>query len=354
MCSPKVSVIIPIYNVGSYLSQCLSGLIRQTLTDIEILCIDDASQDDSVSIVKAFQEQDPRIHLLQQAHLGVSAARNAGILQAKGEYLVFIDGDDWVQEDMLEKMTEKAYALSADVVICSSLVHFSQPEDAHKRCYRYLQPSLTVREGLWHCDNTASAVWDLMGQPGVWPFIWNKLIRRELILKNRIFFSRSLPLGEDGVFLQLLFQCAKTVVFLPDALHHYRYLRKSSATQNLAQDKAIRFEKHIDVVSEMLREFHARQLLDKNKDQLLSWIQGFLYADFVSLEEAGRNRSAAALDTLFSQYSLTPVFETLPCVPQKRLKYMTKTKKCSELKRKYDILWTKVENRIQRMFCSNR
>jgi len=350
MGAPKVSVIIPVYNIASYLPQCLDSLQAQTLRDIEILCIDDTSADDSPQIVLQFAQQDPRFRLVQQEHLGVSAARNLGISQATGRYIAFVDGDDWVEPDMLEKLFAEAEQTGSDVVICSSTVHFAHQELRSLRRNRSLQAALRVRAQIWNADDPASSVWALMDTPGTWPFIWNKLIRRDLISDNAISFPYGLPLGEDGVFLHSLFQYAKKVVFLPDALHHYRYLRKSSATNNLFQDMLLRFCHHITVASCMLEDFFRRELLEANRQALLRWLLRFLYADFVHLPAESRPDIASALAQLFSRYDLMRAAPALNCILRRRLRILTSGKPCTRTRRAYDILRTKVENRLLRFF----
>lgn len=352
MYSPIVSVIIPVYNISTYLPGCLNSLIHQTLSEIEILCIDDASTDDSVQIIKSFQEQDSRVRLLQQPHRGVSEARNLGISHARGKYISFVDGDDWIENDMLATMLAKIEETESDMVICSTKVHFEQQSIRSLRRHNSVQAALTVEEHIWNTDGTVDGIWNVAKHAGSWPFIWNKLIRSDLIKENAICFSPALPLGEDGVFLQLLFQYAKKIVFVPKALYHYRYQRKSSATENLFQHEIIRFQKHIDVAAVMLREFHERKLFDKNRMQLLQWLLSFFYADFIHLPAVNRQEAAGMLQNLFAQYGLATGADCLSPMEQKRLKNMLEaTKGCTEAKRLFDIVQTKVENRMRRIFA---
>lgn len=353
MHSPMVSVIIPVYNISSYLPRCLSSLLRQTLSDIEILCVDDASTDDSVQVIKEFQAKDSRIRLLQQPHQGVSVARNLGILQAGGKYISFVDGDDWVEDDMLGTMLARAEETACDMVVCSAEVQFERQNVRSLRSHRSLQAALTVLDDVWEANGRIQDLWSLVNRPGSWPFIWNKLIRSDLIKENAVVFSPSLPLGEDGVFLQLLFQYSGKVVFCSKALYHYRYQRKASATDNLFQSKVIRFQLHIEVVSVMLREFSGRDLLAKNGRYLLRWILSFLYSDFISLPATNRQSASVTLKNLFIQYELTAYSDVLSHIEQKRLQNMLETTKtCTEAKRIFEFVQTKVENRVVRFFSS--
>jgi glycosyltransferase involved in cell wall biosynthesis len=98
---PKVSVIIPVYNVEAYLRQCLDSVVNQTLKDIEMICVDDGSTDSSAEILKEYAKKDERIRVLTQSNSGAGAARNAGLVSAKGKWLYFLDGDDFIDEHCL-------------------------------------------------------------------------------------------------------------------------------------------------------------------------------------------------------------------------------------------------------------
>ena len=100
---PKVSVILPVYNVGKYLRQCMDSIVGQTLQEIEVICIDDGSADDSPQILQAYAKKDPRIKVVCQQNQGAGAARNRGLSMARGEYLSFLDSDDFFETNMLEK-----------------------------------------------------------------------------------------------------------------------------------------------------------------------------------------------------------------------------------------------------------
>lgn len=117
----KVSVILPVYNVSDYLRQCMDSIVGQTLKDIEIICVDDGSTDDSLAILKEYEAKDQRVKVIQQANAGAGAARNKGLEIATGEYLSFLDSDDFFEPDMLEKAWSKAHETRAQVVVFRSI-----------------------------------------------------------------------------------------------------------------------------------------------------------------------------------------------------------------------------------------
>ncbi|MBR6126526.1 glycosyltransferase family 2 protein, partial [bacterium] len=116
----KVSIIIPVYNVEEYLEQCLESVKNQTYTDLEVLCINDGSTDNSLEILNRYAHEDSRFMVFSQENLGVSAARNKGIDLSTGEYILFLDPDDWWSEDIVEKAVNKIEAENSEVVIFCS------------------------------------------------------------------------------------------------------------------------------------------------------------------------------------------------------------------------------------------
>lgn len=115
--NPKVSIIIPVYNTEKYLSRCLNSLVKQTLHDIEIICINDGSEDNSLSILENYASSDERIVLIDQKNQGQSVARNRGIEIARGKYIGFVDSDDWVDDNYFEKLYCAAENNNCDIAV---------------------------------------------------------------------------------------------------------------------------------------------------------------------------------------------------------------------------------------------
>ena len=118
----KISIVIPIYNAEDHLQRCVDSVLNQTEKNIEIILVDDGSKDNSIEICKNYLNQDKRVQLIHQENSGVSAARNRGIEQACGEYIGFIDSDDWIEPNMYECLLREANQASADIVICDAKV----------------------------------------------------------------------------------------------------------------------------------------------------------------------------------------------------------------------------------------
>ena len=118
----KVSIIIPVYNVEKYLRQCLDSIVNQTLKEIEVICINDGSTDNSPIILEEYEKKDPRIRVITQENMGSGVARNRAIQQAKGKYIGFMDSDDWADPTMFEKLYENAELNNSDIVMCPMLI----------------------------------------------------------------------------------------------------------------------------------------------------------------------------------------------------------------------------------------
>ena len=126
--APKISAIVPVYNVEPYLRQCLDSLVHQTLGDCEIIVVNDGSPDNSLEIIKEYAAEYPNVRYIDQPNRGLAAARNAGLRKAKGEYVIVIDSDDWVDVTMFEKLYDRAIATGADIVQCGYARYYQQDD----------------------------------------------------------------------------------------------------------------------------------------------------------------------------------------------------------------------------------
>lgn len=185
---PLVSIIVPIYNVEKYLDQCVASLIQQTHHNIEILLIDDGSPDNAPAICDAWQHKDERVHVLHKTNSGVSASRNAGLHAAKGEYVCFVDGDDWVEPDFVEYMLELQAKRNADIV--ASLCCFTST-DFHQRTQDEVS-TINPQEAM-----------ELFFYPTIELGAWNKLYRRSFLTANNLEFITDFCAGEGLQFITL-------------------------------------------------------------------------------------------------------------------------------------------------------
>ena len=176
MRTPLISVIIPVYNVEKYLHRCLDSVIAQTYQNLEIICVDDGSIDDSGKICDQYAVRDARIKVIHQENQGLSAARNRGLDAAEGEYIAFVDSDDYILEDMYKKMLDKLLNYNVDLCVCQWQYEFSDGRQVVKK--KNIDPTIYGRKA-----SLEFARFLYMGnyENGVVVAAWNKLYRRALL-----------------------------------------------------------------------------------------------------------------------------------------------------------------------------
>lgn len=215
MIRPKVSVIVPVYNAGRYLRDCLDTIISQSLKDIEIICVNDGSTDDSAEILAHYQQQDTRIRIVTQENKGGANARNAGMDIAEGEYLSFLDADDYFDKDMLKLAAEQADETNAEVVIFDA--------------YTVNCATGTIGEPSWILEQQFIPTLKVFSKVDIPDTIlqlsaccvWNKLYLRKKIQKENIRFQ-PLVSADDTFFSVMALVLAQRVTILNKRLMHYR------------------------------------------------------------------------------------------------------------------------------------
>jgi glycosyltransferase involved in cell wall biosynthesis len=225
--SLKMSVIIPVYNADKYIVPCLESLISQTLQECEFICINDGSKDNSRQIIESYQRLDGRVKLINQDNQGVSAARNAGLRIAAGEYIGFVDADDYVEKDMFETLYRSATEPNHSDAVISN---YETELGGHKAITKYPFPVATrldreyiERELLPYFLKTEHL-----------NTVWNKIYKRTLIEANGVTFPDRVALGEDAMFNIRFFDHAATMKYVDYTGYHYREV-EGSATRNIAE-----------------------------------------------------------------------------------------------------------------------
>lgn len=269
---PKISVIVPVYNTEQYLEKCLGSLIAQTLADIEIICVNDGSTDNSGAVLQNFAKKDARIIVINQENLGQSAARNTGIDAAKGEFIGFLDADDWCDLNMFEKLYQNAIRYDSDISMCSITV-FDEKSDEYLAHDPYMSLDVFPR----NFENTvfsAHEIYDFIFRICVVP--WNKIYKREFLRKNNIRFPLNLNY-EDNVFcLECLLSSDKTSI-VKEPLVVYRMNSEVSYSRSEKHDrKKLDFFKVFKLEEQILKEKGVYQKLKKyftahEKDTLVYW-----------------------------------------------------------------------------------
>lgn len=195
-----VSVIIPVYNAAEYLTQCLDSICQQTLQNIEIICIDDGSVDNSVEILKAYAKKDSRFQLLQQKNAGAGAARNAGLAVAKGEYLSFLDADDFFELDFLEKLYQQGICKNADIVICDANAYYQDTGRTQRLFTVSSKGTRSLSTEVFSYRDLPDHIFNIFQNCA-----WNKLFRRVFIQTYELKFQEIMRTND------LLFTCTALV-----------------------------------------------------------------------------------------------------------------------------------------------
>lgn len=214
----KISVIVPVYNNAPWLPECLDSLEKQTYENLEIVVVDDGSQDETWEILQVFAQKNPRILPIHQENGGVTSARLRGVSQATGDWIGFVDGDDWVEPDMYERLLGNAKTYDADISHCG---HRMDYPDGTTRCY--------YDTGVIRPQDRTLGLRDLLEESLVEPGLCNKLYRKNLFQNLEEKMPAGIRNNEDLLMNFYLFSQAKQSVFEDFCPYHYR-IREGSAS----------------------------------------------------------------------------------------------------------------------------
>lgn len=206
----KISAIVPVYNTEKFLEKCIRSIMNQTLKEIEIICINDGSTDNSLEILKKLQKEDNRIIITDKKNEGVSIARNIGIEKARGEYISFIDSDDWIEKEYYEVCYRELIRTNSDIIITDFFLEkFNESELEYKK-------DILGIEEIKKTEYIEAII--LVNVVGA---LWNKIIRKKILEKDNIRFKEGLMVGEDIYFLIETSNIADKIIKLNKAFLHY-------------------------------------------------------------------------------------------------------------------------------------
>lgn len=224
---PKVSVIVPVYNTSKYLDECLNSLVNQSLKDIEIICINDGSLDDSLEKMTQYAENDARIQIIDKQNTGYGHSVNQGIIQAKGEYIGILESDDFAELDMFEKLYEKAKVNNVEVIKSNFYEYKTRPEKKNiymETLKAYGYDTVFTPENKQEIFFTHSAV-------------WSSIYKRDFLLKNDIWFTETEGASyQDTAFAFKVWACAQKVILTKEAFVHYR---SDNSNSSVASSKKV-------------------------------------------------------------------------------------------------------------------
>lgn len=308
----KISVIVPVYNVENYLRQCMDSIINQSFENLEIICVNDGSTDGSCSILEEYKAKDHRIILVNQENQGVSSARNRGIELSTGEYISFVDPDDYLEKDAFK--------------IASSNLENGDIDILSWGYNPFPNPS------AWYA-NASSPVNDIYKSDSVNAFfngkgsvvVWNKLYKTEMIKKNLLLFNEELETAEDVEFNMITFVHASNVKFISDKLYYYRIGREGSLTSSLKCEKNAK--NHKIVFEDVFSNWHELNFLESNESKVLKFFINMSYNTLKRLESEGNGQYAQQyarelLDIFWWYTDENDVVKKLPSMVQDRLVYI--------------------------------
>ena len=269
----KVSILVPIYNVEKFFSRCLESLFNQTYQNIEYVFVNDCTPDNSMVVLHNFMEKYPSraklVRIIENTNnCGIAIVRNTLIKNATGDYVLFVDSDDWIEEDMVEKLVDKAIQTDADVVGCDYYEDYPNKAVLCKQHY----PTDRIE---------AMKAMTLLKIKGV---LWKLLIRHDLIVKNNLSFIPEIHFGEDYIFCCKLFFYAKSISNVDEALYHYVQYNPNNYCSSNSDKRIQSFAKAIKTVETFYRE---NGILDMVNTELLQ--RKFLCKSSYALDKEKRN-----------------------------------------------------------------
>jgi len=214
-----VSIIVPIYNVELFLEECIQSIINQSYKNIEIILVDDGSKDKSKDICDKYVFIDSRIKVIHKKNNGLISARKSGLEKSSGEYILYVDGDDWIEPDLVDYYLTNALKYNADIVISSHM------ENLAGRIEFLFN---TIPPGFYNKENLISNVYPKMlfsgkfSQFGIFSYIWGKLYRKKILMPNQMNVCEKIFIGEDAACLYPTLIDAESLVILEKPFYHYR------------------------------------------------------------------------------------------------------------------------------------
>lgn len=264
---PKISVIVPVYNVEKYLNRCIDSILAQTFKDFEVLLIDDGSTDQSGKICDEYAEKDERVRVFHKKNGGVASARQLGTEKARGEYSIHTDGDDWIEAMMLEQMYNAITNNKSDILIADFFIDAKGKSKYTEQQSISMKPLDVLRNIL--CGQ-------LMG------CLWNKLIRHSLYKTYDIYFIENINYYEDVLVLAQLLQNDIKITFLHEAFYHYDQTNTQSITRHYTRSTYVMNMQYIEVLRKMLSDRIFGKIIDNIS---FAFMRGAFHRNLISRAE---------------------------------------------------------------------
>lgn len=288
----RLSVIVPVYNVESWIDRCLESLVAQDFGDFEVVCVNDGSTDASRERLAAWEAREPRLRVIDQPNAGPSAARNAGIRAARGDYASFLDADDRYLPGACGRIVAALDQTGTDVLVFGGRAF---PEGA--ACPEWLSESLHPRDVTYD-----TFTMDLLLKEATRPFVWKLALRRDFLLSRGILLDENLRFGEDQLFCFSVFPRARRTVLISNELYEYQVTRDGSLMSALRDDFGAKMLAHNEVVARILADWDEGGFLHEHAADLVSFALDFSLYDALKLDDAAYRPVAEGLREVLSRY----------------------------------------------------
>ena len=266
---PKVTIVVPVYNSARSIQRCLDSLLVQSECSIQVVCVNDGSTDDSLNVLRQIAQADDRVLVIDQENAGVSCARNAGIDVAEGETVFFVDADDYIDAQTVERVLHAMESADAEAAVFGGVC----------------EPAFGARDP------------QLLFHSNAQPYACRAAFSRELLNREGIRFAPGLALGEDVVFQFAAYALARRTVVMPDKFYHY-VMESESATHefNSAEARAKKLDAHMKMLEEVLEDWAGYGLMDLCPGELITWFLDLIVFDLARLDSDDFHRVAARVN----------------------------------------------------------
>lgn len=296
--TPKVSIVVPIYRVEKYLAECVDSLLNQTLTNIEIVLVDDGSPDSCGEIAEQYACKDKRIKVIHQQNAGLGPARNAGIRVATGEYIGFVDSDDWVKPEMYEKLYEAAVRENADIAVSG---HCDVENGKIKRKMRHPLAGKTLTDHADIMEVRKNLYGHRLFDDCIESFpmsVCMSIYRRNMIEGRRLQFVNIL--SEDIIFNLDAYKCAQIIAFMDSTDYCYRKEAQESITYSFSSKKLMQFQEFLTFLTKKAMQEQDDECIVRAKRTAIDYCR--VYVGVVSRsKESVRNKKKYIREFIHNQ-----------------------------------------------------
>lgn len=242
--APKLSIIVPVYKAEKFIQQCIDSILKQSFTDFELILINDGSPDNSGVILDQYLNKDSRVKVIHKNNEGPSATRNMGIKAAKGEFIGFVDSDDTLEINMLDKMYKTGVSSNADIVACG----YVEIDDSNKIINQAISP---LNSKLYLEGNNIKEELELLLKSNKtlgYASLCNKIYKRTFLIENQLLLNETIKIAEDLCFNITAFLKAERVCSINEGLYNYRRIN----TESIMNSKDKNFYLHLSARNEIL------------------------------------------------------------------------------------------------------